>query len=225
MNMKEPYDSDKINEEPEEGVLDAEEYPAWTNDKKESFIYRLLGKPLMPFGLIGLFLLALIIIFVVFIPKNQKTEDNPVIKTTEDNLAIKTIEDRLNVLEEKLSKFEGLDAQVKQLDEQSRDFGSVLIRFDEMETSISSRMNQLAADLSDLKKIKNKEGSNKTKAVKSSKASPKISKVRYHRVRAGENLFRIGLRYGLTANELRRLNKLGPNGVIQPGQKLIISQP
>ncbi|MBN1931886.1 MAG: LysM peptidoglycan-binding domain-containing protein [Desulfobacterales bacterium] len=216
MDLKEPYNSDKINEIPEESVFDAEEYPGWTNDKKAGFISKLFSKPLMPFGWIGLLLLVLIILFVAFIPRNHKTKNNP---------ALKTIEDRLNVLEEKLAKFEELVLQVKQLDEQSKEFGSVLNRFDEMETSISSRMDQFVADLSDLKENKTRETSNQTKTLKSSKDSTKTSTVRYHKVRAGENLFRIGMRYGLTVNELRRLNKLGPNAVIQPGQKLIISRP
>ncbi|MCJ7541662.1 MAG: LysM peptidoglycan-binding domain-containing protein [Desulfobacterales bacterium] len=47
---------------------------------------------------------------------------------------------------------------------------------------------------------------------------------RYHEVRAGENLFRIGLRYNLNVEVLRRLNNLPPDAtMIQPGQKLVVS--
>ena len=45
----------------------------------------------------------------------------------------------------------------------------------------------------------------------------------YHEVQAGENLFRIGLEYGLSPDEIRELNNLGPNEPIHPGQKLRVS--
>ena len=45
---------------------------------------------------------------------------------------------------------------------------------------------------------------------------------RYHLVRTGETLWGISRRYGLTVEELRRLNKLGPKAVIRPTQKLAI---
>jgi len=46
---------------------------------------------------------------------------------------------------------------------------------------------------------------------------------RYHVVQAGENLFRIGLQYGITVDELCRLNNIKPDTVIYPGQKLLVS--
>ena len=48
-------------------------------------------------------------------------------------------------------------------------------------------------------------------------------KIRYHDVRAGETLWGISRRYGLTVDELCRLNGLTPKEVIYPGQKLIVS--
>lgn len=44
----------------------------------------------------------------------------------------------------------------------------------------------------------------------------------YHVVQKGENLFRIALKYGLTVDELRKLNNLPPNASIQPNQKLLV---
>jgi LysM repeat protein len=45
-------------------------------------------------------------------------------------------------------------------------------------------------------------------------------KTRYHEVRAGETLWGISRRYGLTIDELRLLNELAPGTVIYPGQNL-----
>ena len=44
----------------------------------------------------------------------------------------------------------------------------------------------------------------------------------YHEVLAGETLYRISLRYGITVDELRRLNKLEPEATIYPKQRLLI---
>ena len=46
---------------------------------------------------------------------------------------------------------------------------------------------------------------------------------RYHVVRRGENLYKIARIYGLSVGELRRLNDMRPNQIIQPGQKLLVA--
>ena len=51
-----------------------------------------------------------------------------------------------------------------------------------------------------------------------------VAKARYHRVLAGETLYGISRRYGLTIEELRRLNKLPQEATIYPDQKLLIRQ-
>jgi len=64
---------------------------------------------------------------------------------------------------------------------------------------------------------------------------PKIKKVKikrsefgviykYHKVRQGETLYRIGLKYNVPVTEIRRLNHLKPNESIHPGQRLLVSQ-
>lgn len=45
----------------------------------------------------------------------------------------------------------------------------------------------------------------------------------YHKVERGETLYRISRRYGVSVEEIRRLNKIEGNQNIQTGQKLIIS--
>jgi uncharacterized protein (TIGR00159 family) len=46
------------------------------------------------------------------------------------------------------------------------------------------------------------------------------TETRYHLVRSGETLWGISRRYGVTVEELRRLNQLEPGAVIYPGQKI-----
>lgn len=49
------------------------------------------------------------------------------------------------------------------------------------------------------------------------------TKAEYHEVRRGETLFRISKEYGLTLEQLCRLNQITPDTPIQPGQKLLVS--
>ena len=46
---------------------------------------------------------------------------------------------------------------------------------------------------------------------------------RYHEVKKGETLTGIAKRYGLSVEELRRINKLSPKAILSAGQKLIVS--
>jgi LysM repeat protein len=45
----------------------------------------------------------------------------------------------------------------------------------------------------------------------------------YHEVRRGETLFRISENYGLSLEQLCRLNQITPDTPIHPGQKLLVS--
>jgi LysM repeat protein len=48
-------------------------------------------------------------------------------------------------------------------------------------------------------------------------------KAQYHVVARGETLYRIAVKYGLTVDKLRDLNKMTPPQSIYPGQKLLVS--
>lgn len=53
-------------------------------------------------------------------------------------------------------------------------------------------------------------------------AAPPSQEQRVHIVQAGENLFRIGLRYGFTVNELATYNNLANPNDIRVGQQILI---
>ena len=62
-----------------------------------------------------------------------------------------------------------------------------------------------------------------TTVSKAKSAPPKATQKRYHTVQKGETLSIISKRYGITVEELRKLNNLSRDKSIQPGQKLLIS--
>lgn len=49
------------------------------------------------------------------------------------------------------------------------------------------------------------------------------TKNRYHEVQHGETLYRIAKKYGISVQELCRLNDINSNEIIQPVQKLLVS--
>ena len=51
---------------------------------------------------------------------------------------------------------------------------------------------------------------------------PPPKKERYHEVRAGDTLFGIARKYGITIDELCRLNNISPRHIIYPGQSLLV---
>lgn len=58
--------------------------------------------------------------------------------------------------------------------------------------------------------------------AKYSRNKKRKSKYVYHKVRRGDNLFRIAMKHGTTVKKLKRLNKLSNNN-IKPGKRLIIA--
>lgn len=55
-------------------------------------------------------------------------------------------------------------------------------------------------------------------------AKPQAATVKHHVVKPNETLYRVALQYELSVDELRRLNRIGPNdNTIRPGQRLRVS--
>ena len=63
------------------------------------------------------------------------------------------------------------------------------------------------------------------KAKPSAAAKPALSpEKQYHTVQKGESLSRIGKKYGVSVDELRKLNNLSADKPIRAGQKLLVSR-
>jgi len=211
MNTQNPYDPDEQIEEPAEDNFGDRQY-SWEREKKGGFFSNFLKKPEVPFGLIGLLLLLLILLFIVFIPRTRRTGPDQ---------QIAAMEARLNQLEERTAKIEGIDEKVTQIWENAKEFEQFRYRYDRSEASISLRMDHMANELSELKS-KMAGGKPPIAAAKETGNAivKKSATESYHQVRKGDTLYGISRRYGVKVDELRRLNKLGPQDAIYPGQKL-----
>ncbi|MBW2589271.1 MAG: LysM peptidoglycan-binding domain-containing protein [Deltaproteobacteria bacterium] len=192
----------KTNEKADEDYLGEGERHIW--DRKKS-------SPI-PLALLGLGFFVMVFLFIVFL---SKTTD--IASKTE----ILNIEKRLALLEERLGKIVEIDEKLILLDTQGKKFELFVDRFDRFETSMSLKMDIINNELYTSQKKGNK--TTETKKPEPTKISKKITHTTYHEVKAKETLYQISRHYGLTVEDLRKLNRLTPEAVIHPGQKLIVS--
>jgi LysM repeat protein len=193
---------DKIDEKAGEDYLGEGERHIW--DRKKPFP--------IPLVLLGLGFLVMIFLFIVFL---SKTTD------IASKAEIVNIEKRLARLEERLGKIVEIDEKLTLLDTQGKKFNLFVDRFDRFETSMSLKMDIINNELFTSQQKGNKAA--ESKKPERTKISKKIAHPIYHEVKAKETLYQISRRYGLTVDDLRKLNRLTPETVIHPGQKLIVT--
>jgi len=174
---------------------------------------RRTDKAEIPIFKIGAGLVVLVIILVFLIPR---------IGTDANDSKIESIGTRLRQLERRLNRVEEIEKRLSVLDEKRTQFEvSLLNRIGSLENSLSrkkTRPDQKQDNLhkeAALKRSNTDKGPNELKNI--------TEKARYHQVRTGETLYRISLKYGLKVEDLRKLNKIGPEAVIHVGQKLIVN--
>ena len=204
----------KFNENPEDNNYD-EQYSLWKEEKKLKFgtnASKMSEKTsLSRFG-IG-FLILLILLILLFARHRISVLENRIAALEKSVKEFPEIVDKLNVV----------DNRVAQVWEQAQTLQQFKERFDRSEAALTSRMDQIVINLSSLQKQSPKVSTQKAKTSKTANVSPKTTGNRYHIVKAGETLYQIGPRYGLTVKKLRQLNKLGDGDTIYPGQKLVVS--
>jgi LysM repeat protein len=116
--------------------------------------------------------------------------------TVDSESYIRSLERRIKQLEERLYRLDRIEADLEQIKEKNKQVSTFIKTFGTLETSPNSNRAQTAQK--------------KTKAV-------------YHEIVAGETLYRISRRYGLTVDKLRSLNKLESGAIIYPAQRLLIT--
>jgi hypothetical protein len=202
---------DKFDENPEDNNYN-EQYSLWKEDKKLKFgtnSSKMSKK--IPLSRFGIGLLILLILLILLFARNR-------IVVLENRIV--ALENSVKNFDEMMDKLDEVDKRMAQVWEQAQTFLQFKEHFDQSETALTSRMDQIAINLSNLQKQMPKV---RTQKAKTSKVSKKTTRNRYHIVKSGETLYQIGPRYGLTVKELRQLNKLGNNVTIYPGQKLVVS--
>jgi len=199
--MNDDY-ADKINDMLDEDLLNERERHIWDRKKASS----------IPLVLLGFGFVVMIFLFIVFL---SKTTD------IASETKIVNMEKRLALLEERLGKIDEIDEKLILLDTQGKKFELFVDRFDRFETSMSLKMDIINNELfTSQKKVSKTTESQKSERKKISK---KMAHPVYHEVKAKETLYQISRRYGTSVDDLRKLNRLTPETVIHPGQKLIVA--
>jgi len=156
-----------------------------------------------------------------------------------DLARINELEDRIEGLEQRLEKVDGVDEKVTRIWEQAKSFEKFKTRYDRSEASMSLRMDHLAMSLDALQKktdqtLEKVEKIEKTSAAATAPVSPppvkkaavnKKTTQKVHTVVAGDTIWNISQRYGLSVDELSAINKLKKGAVLHVGQTLTVGRP
>lgn len=177
-------------------------------------------------GAIGV-LLLIGLVSVVFPKKSNKTDN------------------RLEKIENRLADIEEIRLKTGRIDEQRSNIEMLTDRVGKLETDINMLIERLEKR-SEIRKETSKpaaakpgtpaasskppekkvEAAKKTETSKPAKArndkQRKSGSPKYHKVKAGETLYQIANRYGLSAKELQKLNHLGAGASLRPEQQLIV---
>ena len=90
----------------------------------------------------------------------------------------------------------------------------------QMNNALREQLGDLAKEIDQLKKNTAIVAPNYSSST--TQQMPQDTSKRYHVVRSGETLYQIGERYGISLEKICNLNRLSPNQVIRPGQKLLV---
>ena len=129
---------------------------------------------------------------------------------------------RLGQFEDRLRRFEGVEIRIASLEKHKQELEKSMGEAEKSKKILTEQYSVLSQRLDSLQKGKAPVPS-KSKALAPQKKPTDTGKKRYHKVRSGDTLYRIANKYGISVKELCRLNNIGQNAIIQPGQKLVVS--
>ena len=214
MKWKDSGDMVDKEDKAEEEHFDEEQYSPWA-ERKEAKKGIKLGGFQVPLSLLvsAIVILMAVLLVILLNGGNDST----------DSRQIADLEQRLRQLEERLDKFESIDEKVTAIWEQAKSFEKFKDRFERSEASTSLRMDHLTMSLEALQKQLNEAHKSKAgAAAKVPDAGKSTPKVQYYEVQPGDTFYSISKKYNLPLEELIRLNKMEPDAVLMPGQKLIV---
>lgn len=167
------------------------------------------GRPMI----IGaLCILILIAFFTIFFGNRNKASKKE----------LKSITVKLEQMEKRLISLDGIVKKTAHLEDQIKGLRKSISNLDRSRSSLKGRQDKLAKRIDRLQKMKIPVAA-KTDPPRTVQKRPDSQvKKQYHIVRRGETLFQIAKKYGISLNELLRLNNITKSH-IYPGQKILVS--
>lgn len=190
---------------------DDEPSPDNENEAYEPFDDSYAKPSSLPFILTGVGVLVLIILSIMVLSRAQDLAEKD---------QVRALESKLEQLERKLAGLEQIDKQFGLSESPENQFNLLNDRIAKLETGITSKLDQLINDLEALQSTTAAKQPAKAEAPQPAVQEKKEVKATVHTVQAGETLYRISQRYGITVDQLRKYNKLTPDTKIYPGQEL-----
>ena len=129
---------------------------------------------------------------------------------------------RVGSLENQLLHLGRIERRVAHLEQQEKRLQQSVGEVNGSTRSLKQQLDTIAQKLDMLEGEPTADTKGTKASVPRKVTSSSPSKKPFHEVRRGENLFRIASKYGLTMDELCRLNNITPDQVIYPGQRLIV---
>jgi LysM repeat protein len=161
----------------------------------------------------GVILLLIVIIALLFGGGKEVGTGKPI-----------SIKPRLDQIEERLQRLEGMYEKIALLEKQERGLQQSIARTDRSRQSLAERLDSLFREVETLRKRQTPVAAKiEPKSTVQEKRVPE-AKRQYHVVLSGDSLYGIARKYSMSVDDLRRLNNLRPKQVIYPGQKLLIVQ-
>ncbi|MFW5730830.1 MAG: LysM peptidoglycan-binding domain-containing protein [Desulfonatronovibrionaceae bacterium] len=194
--------------------------PAPRTGRKNSFNLDLSRENLLIYGLAGAGLLIIVLLAVILASGGNSV-------SSRDMQELRT---RIHELEERFTRISGAEsgtdqffAQVVQTqEEQQVTLEEHQETLDDLRQQIAGLDKQEAGQGSADRGEEKPSGSAAGASAGSASADDEAAENRIHEVQSGDNLFRIGLKYDISVDAIRKLNDLSPDDSIQPGQKLIV---
>ena len=177
-----------------------EDYDAYAALNRKSFFH----KPFVPYIAAGIVALVVILGFTMYGTNSQNEA------LTEE---VARLAKHLDDMEFRLGNLEQAREGEESVATLSKNYGDLSRQFQALETKLGQDLNRLNGKIASLAK-------QQKSAAKPAAAPPKAKQTKVHTVKAGETLYQISRKYGLTVEQLTQLNGLGKNVTIKPGQKL-----
>ena len=179
--------------------------------ERRSSLYTISQGKILLFGGAGLLVLIILVVLLFLGGRGAPSED------------LSLIQARLTQMEARIKAAIAMENRLQQFEEKEKEVRQALLKTDLSIRTIKGDLNQLIEAFESLQK-KTTPVPQKVKAPKPVKeASIVQTEQGYHLVSRGETLYRISKKYGISVDDLRRLNNMDPNALIHPGQKLLVA--
>jgi LysM repeat protein len=170
------------------------------------------------YALLGIFIFSLSSL-MYFIPRTDKQDKI-------DPYQIEQIGDRLKILQSQVESIQSAIASIKNIqgniDTIKADLANVEKKLPAME-KVEEMMQQLDSNAQKTNALSEAiDDHSKSLLSLSAEKNREPHQPAYHVVKKGESLYRIGLNYALTLDDIRKLNNLDAGSQIFPGQKLVV---